>query len=211
MSGRTVLVVGDEEPVRSLLQEALQDAGYDVLAAANGQQALDAMAAREIDAALLDIRMPGLSGLAVLQELQQRYPDTSVIMLTAVGDTETAVGAMKSGAYDFVEKPFRLADVVVRVAKALEKRTLVLANKQYHENLERMVQEQAERLNDQFSQLVQALAREHSAILALQGVRGSKEAAAALSNLPLELQKQVGSVEEFARALLQLMRRRGLS
>ena len=207
---RTLLVVDDEASARSLLQETLEEAGYAVVTASSGAEALEIVSTREFDAVLLDIRMPGLSGLAVLQEVQDRYPDTPAIMLTAVGDAETAVGAMKAGAYDYVVKPFRLADVVVRVGKAIEKRGLLQANRKYQDQLEQMVKEQGDRLQNQFAQLVQSLAREHAAILALQGARGSKEAEAALANLPSELQKPAGSVEDFAKALLQVIRRRDI-
>ncbi len=84
-------------------------------------------------------------------------------------------------------------------------------NRKYQEQLEGMVQEQADRLQNQFAQLVQSLAREHASLLALQGARGSKETEPALTNLPPELQKPAGFVDDFARALLQVIRRRGLA
>ncbi len=120
-----ILVVDDEEPVRNLLQRILGEAGYDVDTAANGQEALDKASQLKARVVLLDIKMPGMSGMEVLQQITTNWPETCVIMATAAGDAETAVEAMKAGAYDYITKPFDRDDVVLKVQKAIEKRDLL--------------------------------------------------------------------------------------
>lgn len=201
-----VLVVDDEEPVRNLLRRTLEEAGYHVTTAAAGEEALDKVSRRETEVMLLDVKMPGLSGLDVLQKVMKDYPDTSVVMVTAVADAQTAVDAMKAGAYDYLTKPFNVGDVALRVRNAIEKRRLVLRGKEYQRELEERVQEQAVRLREQFSQLIQALAREHTLLFALEGKAGSKGRRAPLPGMPAELQSPTSSVEEFAKALLEAIK-----
>jgi len=123
MTGRQerVLVVDDEESVRIILQRFLKEAGYDVVTAADGQEALDKVSELKVRVVLSDVKMPGMSGIEVLRKLTADYPDICVIMATAVVDTQTAVEAMKLGAYDYVTKPFNRDDLVIRVRKAIEK------------------------------------------------------------------------------------------
>ena len=120
-----VLVVDDEEPVRNLLQRVLKEAGYDVVTATNGQEALDKVSQLNVGVVLLDIKMPGMSGIEVLQQITTNWPETCVVMATAAGDAQTAVEAMKAGAYDYITKPFDRDDVVRKVQKAIEKRDLL--------------------------------------------------------------------------------------
>jgi len=204
-----VLVVDDEESVRNLLQRILTEAGYNVVTAANGQEALDKVTELNIQAVLLDIKMPGMSGMEVLRQLAGGRPDICVVMATAVGDVQTAVEAMKLGAYDYITKPFNRDDVVLTVQRAIEKRGLLLENERHRFDLERRVGEQAERLQQQFVELVETLTREHRLIYKL-AYRESKHAKEALSRLPKELQEPMSSVEEFSEALLRILRRGAL-
>ena len=121
-----VLVVDDEETISSLLQRTLEGAGYDVATASDGQEALGKVSETEFDAALLDIKIPGMSGIEVLQQLTVHYPQTCVLMVTAVGDAETAIEAMKVGAYDYIIKPFKPDEVVLKLRGAMEKRYQML-------------------------------------------------------------------------------------
>lgn len=116
-----ILVVDDEESVRTLLKRTLTEAGYDVVTAANGQEALDKVSQLQVRVVLSDIKMPGISGIEVLRKLTADHPDICVIMATAVADTQTAVDVMKLGAYDYISKPFNRDDLVMRVRKAIEK------------------------------------------------------------------------------------------
>ncbi|MFC1949612.1 response regulator transcription factor [Chloroflexota bacterium] len=116
-----VLVADDEETVRQLLQRILKEAGYDVVTAANGQETLDKVATLRPELALLDIKMPGLSGIDVLKQITVNWPETCVVMATAVVDTQTAVDAMKIGAYDYVTKPFGASELLARVRAVLRR------------------------------------------------------------------------------------------
>ena len=117
-----VLVVDDEETVRNLLQRVLKEAGYDVVAAASGQEALDKMGKLKFEAVLLDIKMPRMSGIEVLQQMRTGWPETCVVMATSVADIETAVKAMTGGAYDYITKPFNRDDLLMKLQRAIEKR-----------------------------------------------------------------------------------------
>ena len=200
-----VLVVDDEDTVRSLLQRTLEGAGYDVATAANGQEALDKVSGIEFDAALLDMKMPGMSGIEVLQQLTAHQPHTCVLMVTAVNDAETAIEAMKLGAYDYITKPFNWDDVLLKVRRAIEKRELLLENERHRLELEKRVGEQAQQLQQQFVELVETLAREHKLLYRLaEQQRGAK---LLVKRLPPELQEPMSSVEEFREALIRILRR----
>jgi len=201
-----VLVVDDEETVRNLLQRMLEEAGYNVVTAANGQEALDKVSQLKIELVLLDIKMPGMSGIEVLRQLTTNWPETCVVMATAVADAETAVEAMKLGAYDYITKPFNRDDVVLKVRRAMEKRELLLENERHRLELEKRVGEQAERLRQQFAELVETLAREHKLLYKLaEHQRGG--AKALLKRLPPELQEPMSSVEEFSDALIRILKK----
>ncbi|NIX57988.1 MAG: response regulator, partial [candidate division Zixibacteria bacterium] len=141
-----VLVVDDEESVRDLLQRILEGAAYNVVTAADGQETLDKMSELDIEVVLLDIKMPGMSGIEVLQQLTAYYPDICVIMVTAIDDAQTAVETMKLGAYDYIIKPLNPAETVLTVQRAIEKRDLWLENKRHRVNLEKRISEQAKQL-----------------------------------------------------------------
>ncbi len=110
---------------------------------------------------LLDIKMPGMSGVEVLQQLITDHPDSCVVMATAVGDVQTAVEAMKLGAYDYITKPFNRGDLILKVRRAVEKRHLLVENERHRLELEERVAGQAEHLQQQFAELVETLAREY--------------------------------------------------
>ena len=206
---RRVLVVDDEETVRNLLKRVLEESGYSVVTAANGQEALDKMSQLNIGVVLLDIKMPGISGMEVLQQLTADWFDTCVIMVTSVADAQTAVEAMKLGAYDYITKPFKRDNLVLTMQRAIERRNLVLESKRHQLALEKRIGEQTERLQQQFMELVETLAREHKLIykLAAHQKGGAKEV---MSTLPLELQQPMISVEEFSDALIRVLRRGAL-
>jgi len=204
-----VLVVDDEETVRNLLQRTLKEAGYTVATAANGEEALHEVSQQEPEAVLLDIKMPGLSGIDVLAKLTDDWPDICAIMVTAVGDTQTAIEAMKLGAYDYITKPFKPNDVVQKVQDALNKRESLSQRKRLSLEIQQRVTEQSEQMREQFNDLVRTLAREHSLLykLAMQQPGSAKSA---LSKLPPELQEPMASVEEFRDALLKILKREKL-
>jgi len=204
-----VLVVDDEETVRDLLQRVMKEAGYDVVTAANGRDALDKLSQLNAGVVLLDMRMPGMSGMEVLQEITTNWPETCVVMVTAVADTQTAIDAMKLGAYDYIIKPFNRDEVVQKVQEAIEKRELGLQRKHFLVELQQSVTEQSEQMQAQFNELVRTLAREHKLIYELT-MKQPENAKSALSRLPPELQGPMSSIEEFSDALLKILRRGAL-
>jgi two-component system nitrogen regulation response regulator GlnG len=114
-----ILVADDEDSLRWVLERGLRQAGYEVVAVGNGEAAVEAFAAEPFDLVLMDVRMPGLDGLAALERLRQIRPDASVVMMTAHGTMETAIKAMQRGAYDYLAKPFDLDEVLLLTERAL--------------------------------------------------------------------------------------------
>lgn len=127
----TILVVDDEKSIRSILSRELEARGFSCVTAAGGKEALEKASAHGFDLVLTDLRMSGMSGMDVLSEMIVHHPDTGVIMITAVSDMQTAVEAMKLGARDYVTKPFKLDDVVIKVERALERARLIRENKDH--------------------------------------------------------------------------------
>ena len=119
-----ILVVDDEQSMRDFLAIMLKKEGYEVVAAENGKDALKAVQAEIFDLVITDAKMPYIDGLEVLRTVKEVSPETVVIMITAYASTETAVEAMKLGAYDYMTKPFKVDEIKLIIQKALEKRLL---------------------------------------------------------------------------------------
>ena len=117
-----VLIVDDEQVVCDLLYDELIERGYLCATALNASDALTKLAAQSFDVALLDIRLPGMSGMEVLAEMRSNHTNTAAIMITGVNNIDTAVEAMKSGASDYILKPFDIDRVCISVHKAIENR-----------------------------------------------------------------------------------------
>jgi len=115
-----ILVVDDEHFITFTLKQHLEQEGYEVFTAPSAEEGLEIYKAEIPDVLILDVQLPGMSGLELLATLKKIYPENIVIIITAFGDIETAVRAIKSGAYDFVEKPFDLNRVSIIIKKALE-------------------------------------------------------------------------------------------
>ncbi len=128
-----ILIIDDEEQARQVIHRKLANEGYDCLEAANASQALAKLKRNSIELAILDIKMPGKSGIELLPEIREHYPDTAVIMATVIADTNTAFQCMRQGAVDYITKPLNLDEVVLSVDRALEMRRLRLieSEKQY--------------------------------------------------------------------------------
>lgn len=206
-----VLVVDDEESVRCVLCETLVEAGEEVISAADGQEALDLLSTGDVGVMLLDISMPGLSGLDVLAQVRAQSPEISVIMVTAFADLATGVNAIRQGAYDYVTKPFDLDAIETAVRRAHERRNLILLDRRHKQELEEKLGKQAARLQAQFAQLVNSLAREHDLVLTVEILGRSKRDRGALSALPPQLRSPSGSVQRFAEALQAAIRSGSLS
>jgi DNA-binding NtrC family response regulator len=115
-----ILVVDDDAGVRTTLQEALRSSGHAVRTAANGQETLRLVQQDPVDLVILDMVLPGIDGLQLLQDLRQQLPGLAAIMITGHASVGSAITAMKMGAFDYIVKPFRLEEVEMVVAKALD-------------------------------------------------------------------------------------------
>ncbi|MBI5418907.1 MAG: sigma-54-dependent Fis family transcriptional regulator [Deltaproteobacteria bacterium] len=123
MAGR-ILFIDDDAAGREVALFNLRKAGHEVNAASDGQEGLAAFSAEKFDLVITDVKMPGISGIDVLRRIRSQAPDVPVLVITAFGNVETAVEAMKEGAYDFIGKPFHRDQLLLAVEKALERRRL---------------------------------------------------------------------------------------
>lgn len=129
----SVIVVDDEASIRSAVEQWLSLSGFSVQLFARAEECLAHLPQHFPGVIISDVRMPGMDGLQLLERLQADDPDLPVILLTGHGDVPMAVEAMRSGAYDFLEKPFTPQHLLGSLRRALEKRQLVLENRRLHE------------------------------------------------------------------------------
>lgn len=125
-----IMVVDDEPAARLSLAELLSLEGYEVSTAASGEEATELFQDGPFDLAIVDLKMPGMDGLDVVEALQKHSPETVVIMLTAHGTLETAVQAMRKGAHDYLLKPANVNEIIVSVKAGLEKRRRLLRRRE---------------------------------------------------------------------------------
>jgi two-component system response regulator PilR (NtrC family) len=130
-----ILVVDDEESIREFLEIMLRKEGYEVTCAEDGQKALDILKKKNFDMVISDLQMPNLTGIELLKNVKDHYPDMMFMMITAFGTTETAVEAMKLGAYDYLSKPFKIDEVRLNIANALRSRNLEVENRSLKKEL----------------------------------------------------------------------------
>ncbi len=122
--GLKVLSVDDEEVIRTLLKKILTKAGYEVKLAASGEEGLKLMKKEAFDLCIIDLKMPGMGGIAFLSQMKEDHPDTEAVILTAFGDIDTAVDAMKNGAFNFVSKPFKKDTFLSIIERAVERKIM---------------------------------------------------------------------------------------
>jgi two-component system, NtrC family, response regulator PilR len=132
----SILVIDDEEIMREILETLLVREGYQVRMATNGTQGIELARSMPFDAAIVDVMMPGIDGIATLEELKTIDEDLPVVMVTAFASIETAIAAMKRGALDYITKPFKNDEVLVVLRNALERRQLVTENRALRQNLQ---------------------------------------------------------------------------
>ena len=137
-----VLVVDDEKNIREGLGKALELDGHNVILAPDGKKALEIINSREIDLVIADLKMPGLSGQELLKQVTAAYPTIPVIILTGHGTIETAVDAMRDGAFDFLTKPVNLDRLSLLVKRALSNRKLILEHRALKEEVEKIERKQ---------------------------------------------------------------------
>jgi putative two-component system response regulator len=152
-----ILIVDDELYIQEILKSSLEEAGYACVAVGNADDALSAFAAQQFDVALTDIRMPGKQGMELLQEIKTAYPEVIVLMITAIDSANTAIESMRLGAYDYIIKPFNLDQVLVSVNRAMDKRRLENANREYQRYLLQVADERAAETRRLFYAMTQVL------------------------------------------------------
>lgn len=156
--GPYCLVVDDEPRLRQALMRLMRSDGFTCFEAGSGVEALEVLAREPIDLMISDMRMPYMDGSELLRRVRELHPTVAVVMITAVNDVQVAVDCIAMGAMDYLTKPFVLEEVRIRIGQVLEKRRLILENREYQENLEARVHAQAERLESLFLASVQSLA-----------------------------------------------------
>lgn len=124
-----ILVVDDEESIREFLEIMLKKEGYEITLAEDGQKAKDLLSKKTFDMIISDLQMPNVTGIELLKFVKESYPDTVFMLITAFGTTETAVEAMKMGAYDYLTKPFKIDEVRLNIQNALRSRNLEVENR----------------------------------------------------------------------------------
>ncbi len=124
MREKDVLIVDDEKNIRLTLSQALEVLGVRTDTAANGEEALDKIRGKEFDLILLDLKMPGMDGMEVLRRVSEMRPDIRIIIITAYGTVESAVGAIKLGAADFIQKPFTPEEIRELVSRVIDREKL---------------------------------------------------------------------------------------
>ena len=135
---KKILVVDDEIGIRQSLKKILEKEGFEVVTASNGEEAFKVIRGGDIDLLISDIRMAGMDGLELLKVSKSVSPYTEVIMITGYASVDTAVDSMKQGAYDYITKPFKKADILKAVQKAIEKQILTMDNVKMKERIEAM-------------------------------------------------------------------------
>jgi len=152
-----ILIIDDEVSIRKLLVRKLSKEGYQYEEADSATQALDKLKSNSIDLVILDIKMPGKSGVELLPEIKASYPHTAVIMATAVTDISIAIQCMKQGSDDYICKPFNLEEVLAGVIRTLEKRSLQLKIEEYQLHMEEKVDYQSKKIRGIFLGAIESL------------------------------------------------------
>ncbi len=136
MAGEKILIVDDEDGMRRLLSRVLTKQGYQVETAGSGSEAMALVAGEGFDLVITDIHMPGMGGLELMEELRGFDPALPVVVITAYGTVESAVQALRSGAYDYLTKPFETDEIRLTVEKVFERERLLAENRYLHQELE---------------------------------------------------------------------------
>lgn len=149
----TILTVDDEEMIRDLLVTALSREDYDCFQAGSAEEARAILLNNRVELAMLDIMMPGTSGVDLLKEIKKISPDTVVLMVTAISDMETAMSCIHLGADDYILKPFDIERVLLTIKNSLEKQRLLIENREYQADLEKKVLEQTGQIRSAMEEL----------------------------------------------------------
>lgn len=148
-----ILIVDDEPNIRTILSRHLSRLGYPCDTAETSEQAMEKLEKEPHALVVSDIRMPGRDGVWLLQALKARWPDTAVLMITALDDSQNAITCLKQGAEDYLIKPLHLEELTLAAQNALEKRRLIIENRNYQEALEDKVVERTAKLQEALADL----------------------------------------------------------
>jgi len=200
-----ILIVDDELIVREILVRKLSNLGYSCDCCENGRDAVSKLASSEYDLLLADVMMPGMGGVALLKEALRVRPDIAVILVTSTVDIELAVDSLKDGAYDYITKPFSLEEVSIGVSRALEKRRLLIENRNYQRTLEEQVARRTLQLKEALEVLQHTY---HSTLMALGTALDSRDADTDGHSLRVtlyttRLARQLGIAEQDLRVIQQ--------
>jgi putative two-component system response regulator len=179
-----ILIVDDEAVIREILVRKLAALGYSCDCCEGGAEALAKLESDDYDLLLSDVMMPGMGGVTLLKEALRVRPELAVILVTSVVDLELAVEAIKHGAYDYITKPFSLEEVSISVSRALEKRRLLIENRNYQRTLEEQVACRTQQLKEALEILRQTY---HSTLIALGTALDSRDAGTAGHSLRVTL------------------------
>lgn len=135
MKKRSVLIIDDEDSIRRTISLALQEAGFQTDTAANGEEAVRRFTERAYDVLILDLKLPGLSGVDVLGEARARRPDMPVVIITAYGDVESAVASLRGGATNFIQKPFTPERIQEAALEALNRQHQIARESWYDDHV----------------------------------------------------------------------------
>ena len=153
MAQRDILIVDDDRQVREVLHQIFIAAGYNCLLANDGREGVEVFKAGRPPLVVTDLKMPGITGIELLQQVRAVDDDVAVIVLTGAADVKTAIASLKLGAHDFIMKPVNMDELLIATERALERRQLLIDRREYHKNLERRVVEATRDLASKHSQL----------------------------------------------------------
>ena len=193
----SILVVDDEEIMREILEALLTREGYDVRLASSGEEGLELARTLPLDAAVVDVMMPGMDGITLLDELKKLDDDLPVLMITAFASVENAIAAMKRGAFDYITKPFKNDEVLVVVRNALERRQLRAENTALRQNLQAQQQQQkfagiigrSSRMKQVFDLIIQAAPSRSTILITGESGTGKELVARAIHSNSLRAER----------------------
>ena len=168
-----ILIVDDEREITEILADLLSE-DHECLKAGSAEQALDCLRASEFQLVISDITMPGMSGLEMIPHVKQLSPDTVVVMISGMQTVESAIGALRLGAFDYLMKPFDLRQVEAVVKRALEHHDLVVAKRRYENHLEELVEQRTAELDRALNSLEGAYRSTLKALTAALETRDSE-------------------------------------
>jgi len=192
-----ILVVDDEPDFRNLVAHELGEEGYGVAVANDGLRAISCLATTEYDVVVTDVRMPGASGVDVLRAARARTPETQVVMTTGYASLEMAIECLRAGAFDFVQKPFNIVDLVSTVGRAVESRRLHATSELYQASQAVLATQELERLPEVIVEVARRVMGADDASLMLPDSEGRLYVAYS-SSLLAEVRAAIGGEERVA-------------